>query len=382
MYKYYKMLSNNELRILFSQSISTVGDFMALPAFLILAFERGEKIVSLFLIIYFLPRFIQPLLGIVADKFDLKKIILFTEILRCFLFIILFFYPSNSSTVIWLAIAGLNSLIGSIFDPARLKLMMILANDFSKYNSIFNLFYSFTGLFSIILSIFIEIKFTTEVVFLLNAITFFISFLILFFMNFKISGQLEKPKMKDLLGGFSFFKNVKIIQLLIIIIFIDFFTGIFYEYFPRKSIEIGIDNYGTYVFSALICLGNSIGAYLIYVVSKQLLLLVPLISVLTFSVFLFFNCSSYLISFIACFLFFTVQMTAIGVSEVFIGKNIPKKFHGRVFAINESFPIIAMMVGSFYSNIVSKNILFFIAVLLFIVALTVTNMQTKIGVDG
>ncbi|TMP34744.1 MFS transporter [Pseudoalteromonas rubra] len=372
MYHHIKDLSSNERKILTSQSISTIGDFMALPALLIIAYERGEQFVSLLLIIYFLPRFFQPIFGIIADKYDLKKIILSSELLRGLIFIVLFLYPSDYPIYLWLAIAGINSMLGSIFDPARLKLMTEVSDDFPSFNSIFNFFYSAGGLLSIAISIWCEANYETEVIFLLNAATFFISFIVLAPMKIElIEPSYVKFDIKSIATGLKYFRpGSRLSVLLILMIFIDFYTGVFYEKFPSKSIEIGFSEYGPYIFSALICLGNSMGAVLINTASKKPALSYSFMTALIVSVFIFFSQSNWFLSFFFCTVFFIGQMIFIGVSEVFIEQDVPHSSRGRVFAINESLPIAALMIGSWCSNIFSSNQLFIATISMLVISLS------------
>lgn len=365
----FSKLSPNEKLIIFSQSISTVGDLMALPAFLNLALLRGNEVVSLFLIFSSMPRIAQPFLGTLVDRINPKSLVLLSEIFRTFIFVVLYLYPDNYPTTLWLLLPLTSSVFTCLFVPARLKIMSQIGTNFAETNSAFYFFYSITGIISVVVSVIIEKYWDTKLVFLINALTFFVSYLILINVKYNYKRELvEKANisLQNFFQEFSYFKKYKILMVCTtFIVLIDFFTGVLYELFPKKSIVIGFETYGTYIFYFIICAGNTLGSLLIPVVYKRIRLF-PVFSVIICAVLnLFFLNNNYLICFMSIFVFFVFQMIAIGVAEVAIQEKTPQKVHGRLFAINESLPITALSLGSVLSGLTNAYILCFVAILAF-----------------
>lgn len=361
-------LDRNEKSIIISQSISTVGDLMALPAFLNLALLRGEEVVSLFLLFNFLPRIAQPFIGTIVDRVNPKKLILIAELARTIIFVLLFLYPKNYPTFFWLLLPFLSSIFSCIFEPSRLKIMSQFDKNFADTNSAFYFFYSATGIISVAISLIVEKYTDTKLVFLINALTFIASFLILTSMkyNYQKSTSKQRISLSEFLRGFSYFKKYNTLFFCTsFIVLVDFFTGALYETFPEKSIAIGFENYGTYIFSFLISIGNTIGSLLIPIVYKKVRILLIFSFIICIILNLFFLTNSYLLSFISCLVFFILQMIAIGVSEVVIQEKTPYRVQGRLFAINESLPVTALSLGSVLSGLTNVYILCFVAILVF-----------------
>lgn len=363
-----RKLSRNEKLIIISQSISTVGDLMALPAFLNLALLRGKEVVSLFLIFNFLPRIAQPFIGTIVDRVNPKKLVLFAEFFRIIIFLLLFLYPKDYPTIYWLLLPFFSSIFACVFEPSRLKIMSQVGTNFAETNSAFYFFYSVTGIISVVICLFVEKYTDTKLVFLINALTFLASFLILANVKYNYNRYVVKQKVSlfDFLKVFSYFKKYKTLLICTaFIVLVDFFTGVLYELFPEKSIAIGFEGYGTYIFSFVISVGNTIGSLLIPIVYKRLRLLPILSFIICLLLNIFFLTNNYLLSFVSCLGFFILQMIAIGVSEVAIQEKIPYRIQGQLFAINESLPVTALSVGSVLSGLTNAYILCFAAVLVF-----------------
>src|SRR4051812_27948764 len=91
----YRKLSRGEKALLFGQAASVIGDFMALPAFAILAAQREPVVLTLFFVCYFLPRCAQPFLGVLVDRFNARGVALLADAARAAIFIGLFLYPQS-----------------------------------------------------------------------------------------------------------------------------------------------------------------------------------------------------------------------------------------------------------------------------------------------
>lgn len=355
-----RKLSVNERWLVYGQAISTVGDYMALPAFLKIALERGSWVTSFFLVLYFLPRVLQPFLGVLVDRFSARSLILISEAARTLLFFGLFLCSNDTPTVIWLVFPLLVSLFSCIFEPARLRIMSSISNDFPSLNAVFYFFYSSTGIISISLSIIVEKFFDTRFVFLINAITFIVSFLMLLPIRYQESRvfKIDSIRIQDLFDGLRFFFQRRHLRLSTgLVVLIDFFTGVLYELFGSKSLLIGLPDNGPYIYTLLICVGNTMGSFLIAPIYSRRIAW-PLLAISSFTAVWYFLASQDpIISFASCLIFFTAQIVAIGVSEIAIEDNTPASLQGRLFALNESLPILALSLGSIIAGVISSDLL-------------------------
>lgn len=357
---YLKGLSSAERGILISQSISTVGDFMALPAFLVVMQNYDPGSVSIFLFFYFIPRIFQPALGYLSDRYNARTLVLITEVLRGLIFLGLFVLPIGDFYFLWLGLVIANSFLGSIFDPARLKIMTAVATNFSHYNAIFNFFFSAMGVVSVFISLLIEAKLYSEYVFLFNAVTFFVSVYFLSWVK-KSDAATHSPLLLlsagELLQGFKYFKLPRLGLLLLGIVYIDFFTGVLYEDFPEKSLELNLDNIGTYLFTLVLCLGNATGALAIPYCQRIKWLDSGLVIVASVASYAFLFLSNIYLALFSCFMFFVVQMIAIGVLEVEIEHKVPNEHRGRAFALGDCLPIMTLSLGGMVSQLFGTDLL-------------------------
>ena len=379
--QYGRKLTSGERNILLSQSFSAVSDFMALPAFLIIAQNHSYETVAYFLFFYFIPKFFQPLLGYITDIFNPKSIVVFTDSIRCIIFLTLTFLEINTYLIPWYLLVVLNSSLSSIAEPARFKLLTLVSRNFTSYNSIFNFSLSIVGILSLIASIIIEIYFETLYVFLFNSCIFFLSTIILALIsinnpNIKFH-QHKKRSFHQWLAGIHYFRKTVLGFFLMGIFICDFLTGMIYAWFPIKSEHINLETIGTYIFTLILCIGNATGA-LTFTSFKDRERFFPwMILIATISCLLFINMNSVIIVVISCFIFFVVQMILIGCIEVEIEKRVPHNFQGRAFAIGDSLPILSLSLGGMAIQEIPLDILSFtLLVFCFLFCLIYTASQS------
>lgn len=124
--------NGNIRRLWLAQVVSELGDWLSLVALmqLIKQFSGSAQAAGLLIIIEMLPLVIfSPLGGIVADKFDRKKILIIADVLRAF--IAAGFLLVDSSDKLWLVylLTVLQFSITAFFEPARAALVPNLADE-------------------------------------------------------------------------------------------------------------------------------------------------------------------------------------------------------------------------------------------------------------
>jgi MFS family permease len=128
-------------RIWLGQVVSQMGDwFDSIAVYtLVLALTGSSRAVSLILIARFLPTFIfGPLAGVLADRFDRKRIMVATDVLRAA--VVLGFIFVDRPERVWLAyvLTVLQLILSTFFEPARSAVIpsVVARRDLVRANTI------------------------------------------------------------------------------------------------------------------------------------------------------------------------------------------------------------------------------------------------------
>ena len=376
----YRKLGRSEKALLFGQATSVIGDFMALPAFAILAAQREPIVLQLFFVCYFLPRCAQPFLGLLADRFDARRVALVGDAARAAIFIALFLYPDSYPSAPWLLAAFAASAFGALFEPARLKIMSAVAADFVSYSKIFNVVYSLAGVASLAFALLVENYARTEAVFVVNSLTFAISFGFLVFVSYRQSpGTAAEPGgMGQWIEGFRLIGRHHVVLFSCgLVVLADFFTGALYESFPHKAEILNLGNAGTYLFYFLVCLGNTLGALCVRPGMWDTKNLGLLCSLGAGSTAIFVLSSSWVLLLLSCLCFFAMQILSIVLAEIAIQRNIPAEYQGRAFGISESVPYLALSLGSALNGLLGSSSIVVLCMTSFLAFYLVAKSQSQ-----
>ncbi len=187
-----------------SQVISLVGDWFNLIATTALIAQlsgSGMAISGLFVARMLPPFFLGPIVGVVADRFDRRRILVVSDILR--LFVVLGFLLVKTEQDLWLlyALVLLQLSISAFFEPTRSALMpgivaredLITANalDGITWSSMLAIGAALGGLATVLLGI--------QAAFIIDALTFGLS---AWFVSRIRSPEAGKP-VRAAQGGFS-----------------------------------------------------------------------------------------------------------------------------------------------------------------------------------
>ena len=126
-YKYYRW-------IWISNVISRLGDWVNYLACLEISnsYSSSGMLLSLYLITRSLPVFLMgPLAGVVADSFDRRYVMIFSDIAR--MVTVLAFLLVRSQSMLWLLflVSVLQFVFGSLFEPARAALVPHVLDDYA-----------------------------------------------------------------------------------------------------------------------------------------------------------------------------------------------------------------------------------------------------------
>lgn len=131
---YYRLLKDNSSvrRLWLAQVISELGDWLSFVALmqLITKYSGKAQAGGLLVIIEMLPMIVlSPVTGVVADRFDRRKILIATDVIR--FFIPLGFLLVDRPERLWLVyvLSGLQFSVTAFFEPARAAVLPSLANE-------------------------------------------------------------------------------------------------------------------------------------------------------------------------------------------------------------------------------------------------------------
>lgn len=100
-----KQLKPNSKYLLYGQALSFMGDYCVLPALLILStYYHDYWVTSGVIVVRSIPMVFQPFLGVLVDRLDRIKIMLWTDIIRGIIFLGLTFLPKGEYPLIFLAL--------------------------------------------------------------------------------------------------------------------------------------------------------------------------------------------------------------------------------------------------------------------------------------
>jgi MFS family permease len=251
---------------------------VAIPLF-ILDLTGSGTIMGTFVLVSMLPKIILgPFAGVLGDRFDRKKIMIYTDFVRGGLILLLALMAGfDSLTLISLLIVqGLVSSFDMIFDPATNAMIadIVPDEDLTRANSIVQGINSFSYIVGPALGGILYGFFGIELVFIINGISFAASAISEMFIKYNQTTEKTKLSarkvMEDMKEGFIFLKDVKGLLVLLIFCMVSNFLvspvfAVVFPFFAREVVGFSGQQFGLLQTSwvAGILLGNVIlGAFL------------------------------------------------------------------------------------------------------------------------
>ncbi len=178
-------------KLFIGQFISNFGDWFHFVAILMLIYNLTGSNLSfgITIILFFLPSIIfQSFCGYIIDRFNKKSILLLIDIVRfCLIILLLIFYRSFGVYYVCIIIF-LKNLVASLYIPTRSAIVPELVSykkTIGNANSLLSFAYHFTLIFSPAIGGLLLNKIGIDLVLLIDACTFLISFLCIFSMKLK-----------------------------------------------------------------------------------------------------------------------------------------------------------------------------------------------------
>ncbi|QPQ29762.1 MFS transporter [Lysinibacillus sp. JNUCC 51] len=361
------MFNRNFSILLFGRILTNLADSLYFIAGMWLVYELTENpfYTGLAGFLISIPIALQFLLGPFIDKWNLKKILIFTQLLQAILLLVipLLDYYNNLHVVTLLILMPIISLIQQFTYPTQNVILPKILDEehFVKANSIMMFAYQGIDILFTIASGIVILKFGAINMLICSSILFFISTFIYLIikipeekdsyevMSFKLF--LNEYKM-ELFEGYVFIKKSFIPKFLIGSLVANFLLGAVTANLPSYAAFKGSEAYYAYYLAALstgLLLGTLISFYLSKIGLGKLTVVGFFISGALGLIAAF---SSNLYVSIVTFGLSQIMPGATGVLFLSVlQKNLPENYLGRVFSFINSFTMLAAPLGALFGGI-------------------------------
>lgn len=376
-------LSRNSKLLLFGQALSYMGDYCVLPALLILStYYQDYWVTSGVIIVRSIPTLLQPFLGVIVDKLNRLKIMVWTDIIRGLMFLGITFLPEGEYAWLFLLLLFLSYGSGILFNPARLAIMSSLGDDIKYVNTIFakaTTLFIIVGACAGIVFLFLG---SVQLAVGFNALTYFVS--ALFIGRMKVQedvhqNQSLKNASQSLKAGFTEIRNnAFVLNGVLTMMTMALLWGIIYSYFPIVSSYVGNGEIGNFILTVSIGIGGFIGAHLVnhwgFNNNKGLSYFV-ILSLLSLSLFTF--SPSFAIGFIAANGFFIAMEYGEVLAKVKVQEHASNAIQGRIFAVSEALIGLFISLGSILINFASTPVIMMIVTIILVGLFIHTTVVNK-----
>lgn len=371
------------LKLWAGHGISTFGDmvtFLAIPM-IVYSLTGSKSALSLSVLVRVIPvLLIGPFAGALVDRLDRKKIMIFSDLLRAVLTLVLILSPDKYLLTAIYAVVFLKSLIGIFFGPAFNSSIpaIIKRGDLMSANSIFGVTGNILQFASPLVGGALITVFGPRSVLLVDMVSFIISAIALYFINIpkrqEDARRLITPRLllSDIGEGLKFMVNSKYLTIIMITTMITQFGQGFISPLWLPYVVEGLQRPAA-DFSRLVAMqgfGSVIGTTVILLIgvkkSKSYRLLYSIFTLMTgVTIFMQITTLNFNI-FIIWGTLVGVFISGMGISTQTITQHVAKnEMLGRVSStmniINQVFMATAVAIAGVMGNQLSTRILFIMA---------------------
>lgn len=309
---------------------------------------------------------LQFLVGPLVDKWSLKKILIYTQLVQGILLasIPILFYVNLLTVTMVLVIMPILSLIQQFTYPTQHTVLpKIIENDFLvKANSLMTFTYQSLDIVFLVVSGLMMYQFGAIPMLMISCVFFLCTALL--YVSIQIPNDVSKAEginvneilsdyKQELKEGYSFVKNSFIPKFLVGSIVANFLLGAVTANLPSYAAYRGSESYYAYFLAAL-SIGLVIGSLLATYLSRWDLGKVTIVGFAVSGVFgvLAVSTSSIALSIVfvgAC----QIMPGATGILFLSVlQKNVPDEYLGRTFSLINSFTMIAAPIGALIGGII------------------------------
>ncbi len=360
---YRTLCGNRNLTLLFGgQVVSSLGDWLYITALVVLVYQitGSASIAAALTATRLLPYVLGlPIAGVLADRFDRRRLMIFADCGRALCMAIIFFAVSASTVWIAFPLVFLTTCLSSLFRPALGATLPSVATgeDLASANTLMS---QIDGLSIVVgpgLAGLLIVAGLARDAFAINAITYFISSITLMRMSLPASsirgGENSEHWLSDTLTGFRFLIRERRGSLAAVTATssaIAVFNGALWTLsvvLSERTWHFGSQGAG--FLTAAVGLGGLAGGFLVTAFARRLSLpvryIVP-VAAAALLIALFGACPADLLPFVCLVLFGIFDVFNQVDSNTIIQESTPNEMLGRVFAAFEASMVGTVLVGA------------------------------------
>ncbi|URZ09047.1 MFS transporter [Clostridium felsineum] len=399
--KKFDLLKNKNFMLLwFAHSVSSLGDQVYSIAIMwyVMLLYKSTIYMGLSLVFTQLPILIfSPFAGVLADKFNRKKILIICDILSAVLIFIIFITSLNSKLNIYTiyAVSFLVSSVGAFFSPSMISLIptFVEKKDLPLANSMNRVTTSLYGIIGPAFAGVLIALLGVKPLFIMNSLSFLFSALCESFIL--LPSIINKHTLQEKLNllikvkeGFQYCKKIKIVFYFMLIAgcIDNFFSApldIYIPIYSSKIFNMGSSGYG--LLMALPAVGAILASIIFPFMNKKdnvylkLTLWVSLEGIFVITLGL---SKSLIFAFISLFMLgFSTSMTNINLSLI-MQLIVPNEFMGRISSIFSMLASFTIPLGYFFggllcSHIMVSSIVFFSGIIMTLAGISTFKLTYK-----
>lgn len=350
---------SNARNIFGAQVISDFGDWFCFVGILALIYESfGSLGVGLYMTIRYLPTItLTPFAGVIADRFSKKAVMIFSDVMRgiCMIFFGVIAAGVLQSPFFTASLLIISAFTSVLFRPARMALLPQLVSKEVRIslNALDGAFSTLALTLAPALGGLFLAEFDKSILFFLNAISFFISALLVYFIRIheKTKPAIGLPHyIRDLKQGAVYlFRHFPILRMTFVYTISHIGVGATFVFISSLAIEkLSLGEAGIGYLMTVIGLGSVLGLLAAGGIKESSSQRVAGLCICGFGFFIL--ALAYLPYIVpALILLFGMGILA-NLAEpplwTFFQNSTEEAYHGRVFAMIDSISIIGMMIGS------------------------------------
>lgn len=356
--------SRNAVLLLLASATSTSGDWLYATGLSVVLYKLGSLKTLAFLTSFRFACmiFLMPIGGAIVENFSKKSIMIYSDLLRFLAMLLLSFevFKSNSSLITITILSCFTSIVGVFFSPARRAILPQVVTE-DKRNTL-NALDGSIG--TIILTIapamagILLLKYSSGIIFLINALSFLISAIFLLFIKFKELNPEVNSKsnfsfnnwVAELIeGGSEILSNPFILIVTALAFSSHVAVGATWILIPAISNKLQLGDSSIGILSSFIGVGSIFGMIVGGKSNKKLHLEIAMLAVLLLALTLFcFSLNSIFlkISYVLMFLLGFFANVFEPICWTILQNKTPIKKYSRVFSTFDAIALIGMLIGT------------------------------------
>jgi len=342
--------------------ISSIGDYLYNIGITVYIYSLTKSVNSVALM--WLSRAILriPMLyfsGIIADKCNRKKVIVFTNLISVPIAFLFTFTNSNRLWLIYILAFLLQSLNDIDVNSETAILPELVAKEQLSYsNSVFSFLQSTSVFLSPALGGILYKFYGPNVLFIINAISFLIAGLLFEFIKYKyVKPEVATTKVgliKSGVEGFKVLSKYSKVKTVFMIMSVYAILGRFYETYKVvvSDVLLGMNPEGIIYFDYALAIGGLSVPFIVKALAKKNQVIIFTLStiIITAAFTLFGYSQSFMLTFLILVILGAAQNLQGTYSSTIIQNSIPKEYLGRVFSFYKilltSFAIFGLLIAS------------------------------------